>query len=187
LQRKIETVFRAATKGDDVVNQAIAWTDFPEEHFRKMRYVPVITCKPHAPLTAVIVGCKVVGVLVHFNGKRSTPCNGNHTTCVGCTLGSSTRWKGYLGVWIKNWSRYAIAEITVNAVRTCPVLVKDGYPLQGRTLRLERLGEKKNSPVKAELSPRVEAHEAFCKDFPLAEHLHQLWFGDLFNRESEVV
>lgn len=168
------------------MNQAIAWTDFPLDRLKKMAYVPVITAKPGAPLVATIVGQKVAGVLVHFNGKRSTPCNGNHTTCVGCSLGSPTRWKGYLGVWIKNWSRYAIAEITVNAVRSCPALVQAGYPLQGRTLRLERLGSKPNAPVKAELSPRVEAHEPFCRDFPLAEHLHQMWFGDLIKRESEV-
>jgi hypothetical protein len=173
-------------KGWCLVHHSVAWSDFPEARLKKMAFVPVVSPKVGVPLQALIVGREVLGVQTHYIGRRTFPCLGTPHLCEGCIQLIRRRWKGFLGIWVSGWSRYAIADITINAVRTCPDLVKKGFRLQGKTLRLERIGKKVNGPVTAELGSLPFPDDQVHKDFELKPHLYQMWFGDEAYPESEV-
>lgn len=159
------------------MNGEIDYADFPPAALENMRYVPVVTVKKGRPLQATIVNAGLRGLYVHWDEGRSYPCKAGGPNCVSCNRGVARRWKGYLGCWFPQWSRYGIVEITVNAVRTCPALINQARNLRGLNLRLERVGKSTNSPVKAELSTLPMSLMETPASFDVEPHLHQLFFG----------
>jgi hypothetical protein len=150
----------------------VAWDDEPPTEDR--RFIPIVSPKPDASIRALIVGHKAYGVWTHFLEGKTHPCTGNAATCQGCIRKISKRWKGYIGVYLPAVSRYAIAEITAEAVRHCPALTGKSASLRGRMIRVYRNGRHTNAPCRAEIED--QAQRGFVPpDFDVPAVLLRVW------------
>lgn len=148
------------------------------------RWVPILTPWPSRPVKALILSTRAVGVLVHWEKSPAMVGSGRtvpHTVpddmCPLCVeLNQRPRWHGYLAAWIRDPGRYAILDITVHAVHTCPSLnPTSAINLRGRELLLKRTGKAANSPVSAELSDPVKLTAELPLSFDVTQSLMRLW------------
>jgi hypothetical protein len=146
-------------------------------------FVRVLTVKPGAPLQGVILSDQLITVQTHYQPNPAR--NGMYQTqphftpanyCPGCLMGRPARLRGYLGLYFLGAQRcgVVIADLTSEAMRSCPELRPGGRTLRGRGLLLERDGRARNSPLRAALV-QLAAPEVLppCPDV-MAE-LYRLW------------
>lgn len=110
------------------------------------RYVlPLIRCKPEAPLHVVHLSPMWVGLGVHWNGRSNVICSGEST----CSFCRSTRpqWQGFVVVRRATDSARALLQITPNVVEALLRRRDKERGLCGVTGIYSRCGVRNNSPL----------------------------------------
>ena len=95
---------------------------------------------------------------VHGKG-RTVPCIGRENGCQICGPFASLRWKGFLAIFNPSCTKPVISELTPYAFDHCRELNDLSYDLRGRWLKVTRLGNRPNGPVKATVSVRSDVPE----------------------------
>src|SRR5262245_66614820 len=81
------------TNGQPPNDDGIAWESSPDT--RRRRLIPILSPKHLAPVTAIIIGPEMEGVMTHFVVNRTQPCLRDKGVCLGCSYGIVRRGKGY--------------------------------------------------------------------------------------------
>lgn len=140
--------------------------------------VPIVSPKPHQKRQVVIVCSAMEVVGVHYYEGRTWPCCGSKAKCEGCRRERcDLKWKGFIGACYVQSLRLCIAEITPNALTSCPALETD-EDLRGQLLTLERKGASSCSRVTAALSPLRGDHSALPAPFDVRGELCRIWEGE---------
>jgi len=158
---------------------SIAWDDAPE--FGPKKYVRVLSPKLKKDLRLLICNRRLVGVWTHYmeavgpgHKGKTQPCTGHRVMCAGCLRKRARRWKGYLGCWAPKVGEYCIAEVTLEAARSCHDLINPDVDLRGRLVYLQRMGDSANGPVMAKLLP-YEAETYLPDELDVVGALTRLW------------
>jgi hypothetical protein len=116
----------------------------------------------------------MIGFWTHWVDDRHHPCTTLDGNCPGCALGQKPRWYGYINVLTLPARRRRILIVTAGAAQYSPSLKKHDGQLRGLGVRITRLYDAKNAPMKLELGEcrtRVELPE----DWDLIKALYLLW------------
>lgn len=137
-------------------------------------YVKLVYPTGHAPLDVLAVGQTVKGFLTHWSEGRAVPCLHQPVPCSFCSYGWQPRWYGYLACVLDRTFRRRVAVISEGAYRNCPGLVSRDGKLRGLAIRLQRMGEGKNAPIKAIIGEPIRKVE-LPEEWDLVGSLCRVW------------
>jgi len=137
-------------------------------------FVPVRRAKPGKPVVGYITGDRMEGVWTHWTGRRSVPCCGAINGCVWCEKGSKPKWYGYLACIDPRTGMHFLAELTPEAVRSCPQLVPQNG-IAGKLLKVYRRGDYENSSLFAQLEKPPATVSKLPAPCNVRDELMRLW------------
>jgi len=109
----------------------------------------ILRAGPGSPVRVVCLNSCVYGVRTHYVEGRTVPCTDQTRGYCDHCAESKPRWYGYMGGLIPQVGRLALAEMTYEAAKACPMLHQVGVDLRGKLLKVERIGESKRGRVVA--------------------------------------
>ena len=156
-----------------------AWQDRPGPVDRA--WIPLLYPAGDLSVRGIVLVQKLVGVWTHWVDRRTVPClewrdpeTSEVSECPYDHRKYSRRWKGYLGIVQEGSWKRAIAEITAEGYRSCPLLRHFEGNLRGCNLRVYRVAAYKNAPTRVELGePR--AVKTLADPFSVEAVLSKLW------------
>lgn len=137
-------------------------------------FVPIIKPKPNETIDAVCVSQRMVGYLNHYVDGKIVPCYAPERVCPFCDGGQKPRWYGYLGVVVLPRRHRRVLTISLGAAQNSPTLAANDGKLRGLGIRLTRLGDGKNAPVKAVIGA-VRERIDLPQEWDVARNLFAKW------------
>lgn len=110
----------------------------------------VIKVHPGKPVKFISVCNDFESVVTHWYGRHSVRCD-ETPLCQLCLDRNDKVWKGYLLGTAPTGGQVAIFQITPLSAVPLQELVDNGRGLRGAIIKLERKGQRANSPLTAEL------------------------------------
>ena len=111
----------------------------------------LMRCGQGATIHGIVTSSNLLGLRTHYYGGRTTPCL--ETECKPCSLGLSSRWHAYFGVWTSGKSRHVLLELTA----TPAVALQNYHDIHGTTrgaqIEVKRLGKRQNGRVQCTACP----------------------------------
>lgn len=159
---------------DERRREGVQWADAPDSGRTVMYHI--YAPKPGRDVNLVILGETLHGAYTHWIDKRTRPCMGTKENCEGCQLGIDKRWKGYLACWDRGKGRLVLAEVTREAYLRCPQFEVWKGQLRGKTLKLQRNGESRNSRVTATVAHYGGPPGSLPPAFNVVTALEHIWF-----------
>jgi hypothetical protein len=126
------------------------------------------------PLHVVAVGQAVQGFLTHWYENRAVPCRAPEAPCWLCDGGFQPRWNGYLNVIALPTRRRRILCITEGAFRHSRSLLENDGKLRGLAIKAERMGDKKNAPVRITVG-QARDNVVLPADWDILGSLCRIW------------
>jgi hypothetical protein len=130
-------------------------------------YLEVMWPRIKRPVAGYLLDARPQGAFCHWlpdqrpgakpTDGRTTCCVGRENNCRYCNPAFGRKWVGYAAYLDSVVGRIKLAQITKEAVVSCPSLADPRRNLRGAFLRLERLGELNNGRVQAEMIFSAEA------------------------------
>jgi hypothetical protein len=148
-----------------------AWLDSPPPGEDRLPFV-VVYPKWRRPVTCAIVGLAVVGVMLHWYGRRSGPCWGS--ACKFDHMRQAPRWHGYLAIALRSVSRPCILGVSEYAYRELTALADVHNGLRGLVLRVERESDAEDSKVLVHLMTEGKVKH-LPEPFDIRPLLLQMW------------
>jgi len=97
----------------------------------------VVRVKSTDPQTFTFLSDKILGVLIHWNGKRSCECTKDQGECAGCASAWPLKWKGYMHCIAWNDKRNLVfLELTARACEVIEQFVPERGTLRGLIVRI---------------------------------------------------
>jgi len=131
----------------------VNWSD--EVPQRRGAFVKVLNPRPGQEVRGIVCCNTIRGVLTHYRMRRTIPCTLPRNECVGCQDRLSQRWKGYLPILVPSTGQVALAELTPEAIRGCPIARDGKQPIAGMILVCRRAGPSPNSRQVLTLDPTL--------------------------------
>jgi len=117
------------------------------------RYVlPIVRPEPMKGITGIVIAKQWVGRNVHWNGKRNVSCLGSDD-CKHCERWKP-QWVGFLPLQGRRSNRVMLVQFTKNCYPQMKALFDDKESMLGWVIRFQRLGQRKNSPLQADVLGR---------------------------------
>lgn len=135
---------------------------------------------PGAAVRCIILGRRMYKFWVHNVDGHDQPCVRNEGMCPHCANHWRLGLKGYVDAWDPYKGEMVLAELSPNAIRSCPRLEDRSASLRGEYLVIERKGNKKNGPCTATLLPwpngLMELHKKqLPQGFDVEMALYRVW------------
>ena len=103
--------------------------------------------------TFVVLGHKLEGFQMHWDGSKTVPCFASQSSCPYCKRGCPQRWKGYLHVFCFNTHREGFLELTpTGAEQFCFPLTADSS-VRGVRFNAARANGAKTARLKLQFLP----------------------------------
>lgn len=114
------------------------------------RWIPVCSPKPRCPVRGRFVNPYAVAAWVHWDGERTVPHMVGSLPCRLCMAGQRKMWKAWLPFEFYGSTKLGILEITSEAGRQHPQLVKKSADWRGVKFIARRMGEHRQSRMDLE-------------------------------------
>lgn len=140
-------------------------------------FIPLASPRVGQVIRGVILHPAIHGLYAHWTGTRNEPCW--QEWCPERLHAFPRRWKAYIGIHSQASGRMEIAELTLDAVRSNPVLLPaEGSSLRGKLLILSRDGRKANGAVRAMVMEKPDGTLYDCRPaFRLMPALIRIYYG----------
>lgn len=155
---------------------AINWEDVVPKSARQ--HVEVWKARPAAPVNAICLSESIIGVYIHWLGKRSAPCLAvPPAECPFCKIEVPRRWEGYLGGYSERTGKKYLIHVSKEAARSCPMLSERKANLRGSRVIIERRGKAANAPCVARVESVKTQGYSLPDCFDVRAQLLLLWEG----------
>lgn len=144
----------------------------------KRQLIEVWKPKPAIPVNAVILSESLVGVFIHWLGRRTGPCLAKgDARCPFCAIDVPRRWEGYLAGYSERTGKKYLIHVSKEAARSCPFISDGKCNLRGSRVIIERCGRAANAPCRARIEPVTSLKGMIPASFDVQAQLLQLWEG----------
>lgn len=140
------------------------------------RVTEIVTISPTEPLEGVVVSTKVMGIMTHWDGKRTRPCLDTDGSggCPGCDAQQPSRYQGFLELRTKYGQKNVFVALTPGAADELEES-HGSVLLRGRTVRIWRERRSKRSPLRVMVLQEVPVKSNVPKETSLEETLRRIF------------
>lgn len=135
--------------------------------------LPIERTPPKGYLTGWITSSKIVGCPVHWYKGRTKPCELDN--CPACENNIPWRWKGYLGLYIKQNSLHVLLEFPAAVGDRFGEFLANERTLRHALVSLNRVPEKPNGKIHLRIKRDREKIIAIPDEPNIVQILSTLW------------